>query len=358
MSFNRLDPQDFLLSAESITSTLWSGFLPTLPTFFTSSAQAASNAGNYYLSIYQTASNLNNSEVQFDIAYGDALGSGSIFYDNSVIGLSPTRTIYGQYRSLVLGDENANFVFGNITASNFIALSIERSRYKETLFPGSLSLTIKTSTGTIVLTDDSRITNTNVFTDAGRLYNIVTGSSGTVYTGVNANGWCGGASGASGSYGWFLPDIGTILLNPLALSASLAEGGVRLNVSRSYNSDGLNNQKMFSAISGGASFSLNSQETITSDYIFVRARNAEFNYSENPSFISGSSGTVIFSDFINNPQTFITTVGLYNDSNELLAVAKLSRPLKKDFTKEMLLRIKLDFLWIGFIFSSALSCFL
>ena len=52
---------------------------------------------------------------------------------------------------------------------------------------------------------------------------------------------------------------------------------------------------------------------------------------------------MLYDSFINSPQTFITTVGLYNDNNELLAVAKLSKPLKKDFTKEMLLRVKLDF---------------
>ena len=75
----------------------------------------------------------------------------------------------------------------------------------------------------------------------------------------------------------------------------------------------------------------------------VRARNSEFNYSENPSFISGSTGDVIFPALINSPQSFMTTVGLYNDTNELLAVAKLSKPLVKDFTKETLLRVKLDF---------------
>ncbi len=66
-------------------------------------------------------------------------------------------------------------------------------------------------------------------------------------------------------------------------------------------------------------------------------------YSENPSFISGSTGEVLYSSFINNPQTYITTIGLYNDTNQLLAVAKLSRPLPKDFTKEALVRVKLDF---------------
>ena len=46
---------------------------------------------------------------------------------------------------------------------------------------------------------------------------------------------------------------------------------------------------------------------------------------------------------IDTPQSFITTIGLYNDNNDLLAVAKLSRPLLKDFTKESLVRVKLDY---------------
>jgi hypothetical protein len=102
---------------------------------------------------------------------------------------------------------------------------------------------------------------------------------------------------------------------------------------------------MFKALSGSsaASFKVNSEETISSNYIFVRPRSSEYNYSENPSFISGSTGEVLYSSFINSPQTYITTVGLYNDTNELLAVAKLSRPLPKDFTKEALIRVKLDF---------------
>ncbi len=55
------------------------------------------------------------------------------------------------------------------------------------------------------------------------------------------------------------------------------------------------------------------------------------------------TGEVIYPYFINNPQVYPTTVGLYNDANELLAVAKLSRPLQKNFTKEALVRVKLDF---------------
>ena len=337
MAFKRFDPEDFLVSSDSITSTLWSTGAPTLTSFNTSSIQAVGSSGNYYLSIYQTASTDPTAQIQFDIAYADALGSGSTWYNPIVPGNSYTKTIYGQYRSLILEDENANFIFGTgnntYTGNNFWVLSIERARYKQSLFPGSLNLAISGSGGIINLTDNSLDNPINVFIGSSRVYQLISGSNGTAGTLPNS-----GYVAGSGSYGLVFPDLGTILLNPAAISQS-----IQVNASRSNNSDGLNNQRMFNAISLGASFALNSEETVTSDYVFVRARNSEFNYSENPSFISGSTGEVIYSNFINQPQVYITTVGMYNDSNDLLAVAKMSRPLLKDFTKEALVRVKLDF---------------
>ena len=337
MAFKRFDPEDFLVSSDSITSTLWSTGNPTLTSFYTSSVQAAGSSGNYYLSIYQTSSNLSTAQVQFDIAYGDALGSGSTWYNPIVPGNSYTKTIYGQYRSMILEDENASFVFGtgnnSYTGNNFWVLSIERARYKQSLFPGSLNLKISGSGGVISLTDNSLDNPVNVFIGSSRVYQLISGSNGTAGTLPNS-----GYVANSGSYGLVFPDLGTILLNPAAISQS-----IQVAASRSNNSDGLNNQRLFNAISLGASFALNSEETVTSDYVFVRARNSEFNYSENPSFISGSTGEVIYPNFINQPQVYVTTIGMYNDSNDLLAVAKMSRPLLKDFTKEALVRVKLDF---------------
>jgi hypothetical protein len=335
MSFKRFDPEDFVVSSDSITSTLWSTGNPTLSTFFTNSIQEASSAGNYYLSIYNTSSA--NQEVQFDIVYCDSEGSGSDLYNPIVPSNSYTKTMYGQYRALILEDENASFVFGKgnnvITGSNFWILSIERARYKQSLFPGSLNLQISGSGGIINLTDDSQDNPVNTFIGSSRVFQLISGSNGTAGTLANS-----GYVANSGSYGLVFPDLGTIMLNPYALSQS-----IQVSPSRSNNSDGLNNQRLYNAINLGNSFSLNSEETITSDYVFVRARNSEFNYSENPSFISGSTGEVIYDNFINAPQVYLTTVGMYNDSNELLAVAKMSRPLLKDFTKEALVRVKLDF---------------
>jgi hypothetical protein len=335
MSFNRLAPEDFVVSSDSITSTLWTGGLTSLTTFYTSSTQEAGSSGDFYLNIYQTSSTSALAEVQFAIAYGNQYGSGSSWYNASVPGASPTKTTYGQYQVLVLGDENSGFVFGGVSSSDFWALSIDRTRYKQSILPGSMALVLSGSTGHITLTDNSQVVNSIVFNDAGRIFQLVSGSQGTVNT-TNPNGY----SATQGSYGWLLPDIGTIILNPNALNETI---GLASNPTS--NSDGLNYRIMFNAIKGttAKSFFLNSQETISSDYIFVRARNAEFNYSENPSFISGSTGEVLYNSFINTPQTYPTTIGLYNDTNELLAVAKLSRPLLKDFTKEVLVRVKLDF---------------
>ena len=332
MSFKRLDPEDFLVSVDSVTATAWSTNSPTLTTFFTSSVTSTNDS--YYKNVYQTASTVSGSAVQFAIAYGNIKGSGSANFNDLVPGVSPTRTVYGQYRNLVYGSETAAFIFGTVTASDFWAISVDRARYKEHLLKGTFNIQIKNGSTTVNLTDNSGMVSTDTYLDCGRVYQIISGSNGVANTSVNANGY----SLSSGSYGLFLPDIATIILNPLALSQS-----INLTPSRSSDSDGLNIGRLFTAISGAASFQVNSEETVTSDFVFVRARNSEFNYSENPSFISGSTGDVLFSTFINSPQTFMTTVGFYNDTNDLLAVAKLSKPLTKDFTKEALLRVKLDF---------------
>jgi hypothetical protein len=354
MSYKTLDPQDFLISADTITAPCWTNLNNPLTLVYTSSVQTAGTSGNYYLNVYNADPSSNPSaEIQFNIAYGNSKGSGSLLYDAGINGLSPTRTVYGQWRNLIYGDENTQFSFSTITPTqqDFYAISIDRARFKESLFPGSLSLTLYSASRQIVLTDDSLTTTTISYCDAGRVFNIISGSNG-IATSANALGAINTGMTVSGSYGLFLPDIGTIILNAAALDLPHASGGIALNTLRTSNVNVANPSRLFSTGSGTiglttgsvtSSFSLNSNETITSDFVFCRARNAEFNYTENPSFISGSTGAVLYDLFVNSPTTYITTVGMYNDSNELLAVAKLSKPLKKDFTKEALIRVKLDF---------------
>lgn len=342
MSFKRFDQEDIVVSAESVTAPVWSGDQVSLTSFFTSSTQVGNNTGDFYYNVYQASASLAEARVQFSIAYGHKDGAGSLSYNSAITG-SPSQTVYGQYRSLVLGDENAEFTFGGVASEHFYALSIDRARFKEKLLPGTLDLKLRTTPDPSVgrslnLTDDSSVTQTAVFNDAGRVYQLISGSLGSRNTSVNSNGYTAGA----GSYGYLLPDIGTILLNAKALASAPISGGLGLNIDTSMDTRTTNMKELFLDIQNGKKFRIQSEETVTSNFIFVRARNGEFNYSTNPSLITGS-GELRHDTMVNSPQAYVTAVGLYNDNNDLLAVAKLSRPLLKDFTKEALVRIKLDY---------------
>ena len=328
MSFVRYNTDDSVISSETVVRGMWTADNATLSTFFTSSVVTSS----YFLNVFDTAA---TSSLQFSIQYGHLEGSGSTDINTSVSDITPTRINYGQYRSLIYNDENSSFNFGGIVSKDFFAVNIARSRYKESIKPGSITLKLSGSV-VLSLTDDSVVSGsvTN-FIGSNRYYNLISGSAGTAATSL---------AGISGSYGLLFPDLGTIILNPRALSAPTANGGIILNVSQSNGSPGNNSQTLYRAISGSgaSSFVLQSQETVSSRYFFTRVKNNEFNYTTNPSIIN-DSGSLLYTTLIDNPQTYVTTVGMYNDNNELLAVAKLSRPLVKDFTKESLIRIKLDY---------------
>ncbi len=90
-------------------------------------------------------------------------------------------------------------------------------------------------------------------------------------------------------------------------------------------------------------FKFTSVTELNSTVYFCRVFNNEFNYSTNPTYLSASE--IIVKEGIpeNLPSSYITTVGLYSDDNQLLAVAKLSEPIKKTPQNELILRTRLDF---------------
>ena len=83
---------------------------------------------------------------------------------------------------------------------------------------------------------------------------------------------------------------------------------------------------------------------LNSTIYFCRAFNNEFNYSSNPTYIDGDCQIrVKMDDPMTEPHAYITTVGLYNDKQELLAVGKFSQPIKKSPQTELVARLRLDF---------------
>jgi len=321
MSFSRYTIDDSVISSEAVVTGLWSNGTNTLNTFFTSSTNTGSGY-EYYVNVYNTGSALSGSSTQFSIQYAHVNGSGSAYLNAGVPGISPSRIIYGEYRNLVYGDENTNFVFsGSATADqDFFVLNFARSRYKESLYPGSLLLCLSGSSGKLWLTDNSTVVTSTNFLGENRYFNLVNTAS---------------LSGTS--YGYVFPDLNVILINP-----DIVGSGYITTPSRTANTNTSSSLLLFNSIKLGANCQLKSQETVSSRYFFTRVKNNEFNYTTNPSVIN-TSGSLLYDTLIDNPQTYVTTVGMYNDNNELLAVAKLSRPLQKDFTKELLVRVKLDF---------------
>ena len=88
--------------------------------------------------------------------------------------------------------------------------------------------------------------------------------------------------------------------------------------------------------------SFNNTTEINSNIYFCRVPWNRYNYSTNPTYLSGAQIRVknIASD---SPISYITTIGMYNTAGELLATAKLSEPLRKDPTNELTLRVRLDY---------------
>jgi hypothetical protein len=178
---------------------------------------------------------------------------------------------------------------------------------------------------TLNLIDDSKDSQDTNVTSIGRVLNVV---SGTIL---------GGTVG-SASYGLCYPDYGIIVLAP---------GKINSFATFTYNtgSDTYkdNAGKFFDRIKSAGLFQARSEEVISSTHYFVRVKNKDYNYSTNPTFYTASDGSVLHVDFITDPKTFITSVGLYNNDNELLAVAKLSQPVPKSFSSECSIKIRLDF---------------
>jgi len=337
---------------ETVTAGLWSDNIASLTTFFTSSTQTTSQR-RYYVDVLQDDPSLDSSAVQFSLAFGHALGSGSD--SQGQLNDSPSKAIYSQYKQLLLNPTDTRFTTAGSGSTDYIyVVNFKRNRVKERLDAGNFELPLRTISGSrptnatgsvdvsgstiITLIDDSSIASATIV-GGGKVYNVVSGS---INDGVYN-------PSAPLYFGLAYPDYGTLVLDGKMLDQHL-----NFQTNTGSSSEGNNHFAMYHSISGSAlltnpatldpyGFQARNSEKITSTHYFVRIKNAEYNFSNNPSYVTGSVGQIAQSTFIGDPKTYITTVGLYNDRQELLAIAKLSQPLLKSFQREALIRVKLDY---------------
>lgn len=311
--------------------------------FFTSSAQV-SQSGDYYVNTYhRDPADPNESAqaaVQFAIAYGHRLGSGS-YGDPNTVGQNendtPTRAIYSQYRNQLLPPTDTAFTFGNDTPDEIIVFNIARARFRQKIDPGNWELRIASgtlangATSYMSFVDNSGEEQTPTLNEAGRVVGIYSGS--------------GAVTASNTVYGLFYPDHGVFVFNATRLAS---ETGMPINSGSAGTLSAASIQPKNSVtaslyVSASTYFAARSEEKVTSTHYFVRITNKNFNFSNNPTFVTGSTGTFRFASMLRNPSVYITTIGMYDDNNRLLAVAKLSKPLLKSFNREALIKVKLDY---------------
>jgi hypothetical protein len=343
---------------EIVTTGMWSGDTGSLNSYFTASSTEGlttqtSDSKNYYVNVY----NLNPSSseaaaVQFAIAYGHKKASGSVDLDTNNDSKLATKATYAQYRSILLEQDDEYFTFYSSSAGNshdssdIYVINVARARYKEKMDAGNWELTISGSNGISTLIDDSGKKFSDSVGKAGRVFYV---GSGSLNLGQDSEASLNSLTASNGQgFGLFYPDQGLIVLNPQAIHSLIGNskdsgsvGGKGLYSGTAY--EGQNHFLLYNAIKGGSDFEARRTENVSTSHYFVRATNREFNFSNNPTFVTGSDGTFAESTFERDPKTFITTIGLYNDANEMIAVAKTSQPIPKSFDKEVLIKVKLDF---------------
>jgi hypothetical protein len=337
MSFQRFDRQNDIIENQrtTVTSGLWTGGSTTLTAFYT-----GSTTSSYFVDVYNDNPVASASaEVQFALGYAHIDGSGSLGNQSSqtTSGDRQTAALYRQFRNVLLAPNTDKFKFtASPTASgekDFYFISFQRARMREKVDPGNWELHLDGGTAKIKLIDDSSTASSVTVEQGGRVFNVVSGS---ITDGVKT---AASAETAKGAYGLFYPDMGIILLNPTRVTTGVAD----ITTTRSANAQDNNKGDLFDSIVEGANFQARREEEISSTSYFCRVNNRKFNFSANPTFATQSDGSLTQPTFFKDPQTFITQVGLYNDTNELLAIAKLSQPLLNSYAREAIIKVKLDF---------------
>jgi len=339
---NSPESGDVITNVKDIVSSgMWADGAATITTFFTSSVQSGSNSA-HYLDVYAAdPQSDSNAKTQFSIAFGHFHGSGSVG-GTGLAGNRASAAIYRQLSQTLLGPNEDKFTFAgdgdHITPNYIYALSVSRQQLREKMDPGNWELHISGSNnkGIMKLIDDSGATTNATVNQGGRVFNVVSGSIADGTADINTT----AANQPGGGLGLFYPDLGIIILNGPILASPMSAS---LSASLDSNSEGGNVGKFFDKLKVGNYFAARREEIITSQHYFCRIPNKEFNFSSNPSFATASDGSFTQSTFFKNPKTFITQVGLYNDEGELLAVAKLSKPLLKSYSREAIVKVKLDF---------------
>jgi len=341
------------------TRTLLHEVIPLTGTIL-SGAYADANIKNYthgmFQSVYDYPYLSSSANHIFDITAG--YDETSILSNSSGTQNSKKINLYNQFSQVLLGYtgsttdgvrkfENDLKLDGVGAMKECFFLSFSRLLVKDQIKKGSFSITV--GTGSWATAFSSSVKGE----DAIRTY-IDSGSSATAGTTNTIGGdygllYLSGATTATVA-GVVFYQSGIVVLSSSAFNDGDGDSIPQFYHTLASSSYTVSEALQTASISGSADalrhrikdISFNNTTEINSKIYFCRVPHNKYNYSSNPTYTSGSKIRVkeVASD---TPRAYITTVGLYNSQNELLATAKLSEPLMKDPSNELILRVRLDY---------------
>ena len=221
-----------------------------------------------------------------------------------------------------------------------VFINFSRLLVKDEIKKGSFSITMGTSSAYNTPFLDGGMTFSDTGADTNYLVNSPAGEYGLLYTGSLD------ATNKTNPRGLIYYQAGVVVLP--ASDGNLGTEDTTVWVPDGSHRDDIMKTGSMDQFADGfinriQNISFNNTTELNSSIYFCRASHNEFNYSSNPTYVSGSKITVKANDIMMPPRSYVTTVGLYSADNELLAVAKLSEPLRKDPTSELTLRVRLDY---------------
>lgn len=318
------------------------------------SGTVSSDHQQYFMSIYNKPTTHPNSYHEFDLAYAHISGSGSS-YEVTVLTepseLLPAKTMFRKYMLDCFDTVEGKFPFKNNKNGNyFYAIHFNRNSFKDRLDIGNFQLTlapISSSANQLINTGSNFYPNPSSSVIYTLIDDSIDGKEYVTYTeelkdyyylvsGSLNNGIYGESE--NDAWGVVFPRKGLIILDGVVLDQSCSFNTVTASI------DGDNIRKLFYSISGsvtqnavrtetGSWWGRGSSEYMTETY-FCRALPSEINFSNNPTYVSGSNKELKYLTMRDEPQTYITSIGLYNRHKELLAIGKLEKPLLKKYNTE------------------------
>jgi len=248
---------------------------------------------------------------------------------------------------------------GGAKMNECIFINLARLLAKDEIKKGSFTLKVGTGSYAVPVPKTANTNGLLIISDSGKQNNYRVNSPAGEYAILSATSGYGKGWTVPPACGLIFYQAGIVVLSSSIFQSgsSIAPGGVlgpsgSSGASPQFKPNGtyITSSLTGSSISASCNYfrhriydmSFNNTTELNSTIHFCRINHNDFNYSSNPTYLS-SSKIRVKNTTLDSPISYMTTVGLYSSDNELLAVAKLSEPLKKDPTNEMTIRVRLDY---------------